>query len=252
MTDSEQQVQRINGELHQVTPVLDQDGKVVCHHVHRLHLELSFKDRVQILVGATILAIPTAFTVEVWNLGDELSWISVIILAIVLRWVITSWLEFGAYDPLWVYGYQGRVYTLAGYIPADIGYYPQFLSLQYAYAQIVGAGGIDDHAARAILPFLQVGSIFATYLLGSRLFDRRTGIIAAALWALYPDFGYWTRTGDLEIPVTFGFTGAAVFFLMAWTEAETSLRRRYALISVSAGFAAPVDAIVRPSLQGQH
>ena len=83
MADSEEKVHRINGELHKVTPMLDQDGKVVTHHVHRLQLELSLKDRVQILVGATILAIPTAFTEEVWNLGDDLSWISVISLAIV-------------------------------------------------------------------------------------------------------------------------------------------------------------------------
>ena len=83
MADSEDNIQRINGELHKVTPVLDQDGKVVTHHVHRLHLELSSKDRVQILVGATILAIPTAFTEEVWNLGGDISWISVIILAMV-------------------------------------------------------------------------------------------------------------------------------------------------------------------------
>ena len=54
MADSEEKVQRINGELHKVTPVLDQDGKVVTHHVQRLHLELSPKDRVQILVGATM------------------------------------------------------------------------------------------------------------------------------------------------------------------------------------------------------
>ena len=67
MADSEGKIQRINGELHRVTPVLDQDGKVATHHVHRLHLELSFKDRVQILVGATILAIPTAFTEDEWN-----------------------------------------------------------------------------------------------------------------------------------------------------------------------------------------
>ena len=83
VADSEGKVQRINGELHQVTPVLDEGGNVVTHHVHRLHLELSLKDRVQILVGATILAIPTAFTEEVWDLGSNLSWISVIILAIV-------------------------------------------------------------------------------------------------------------------------------------------------------------------------
>jgi len=83
MADSQEGVQRINGELHQVTPVLDEAGEVVTHHVRRLHFELSMKDRVQILVGASILAIPTAFTEEVWNLGADLSWISVIILAIV-------------------------------------------------------------------------------------------------------------------------------------------------------------------------
>ena len=83
MTDSEPRVERINGELHTVTPVLDQDGEVVTHHVQRLHLELSFKDRVQIVVGATILAIPTAFTEEVWNLGHDLSWLSVLTLVIV-------------------------------------------------------------------------------------------------------------------------------------------------------------------------
>ena len=54
MAAEEKKIERINGELHQVTPVLDHDGKVLTHHVHRLHLELSLKDRVQILVGATV------------------------------------------------------------------------------------------------------------------------------------------------------------------------------------------------------
>jgi hypothetical protein len=172
---------------------------------------------------------------------DEKLLIALIIIATLARWGVTAWLPFGSWDPLWVYGYQGRVYTLTGYIPADIGYYPQFLPLLYAFSQIVSAGGIDDHAARAALPFLQIGSILMVYLLGSRLFAgilaypqaRRLGIIAAALWALYPHFGYWTRIGDLEIPQTFAFTGAAAFFLMAWTQpsAATFTRRRYALIA---------------------
>ena len=98
MADSEERVQRIHGELHQVTPVLDQDGKVLTHHVRPLHLELSFKDRVQILVGATILAIPTAFTEEVWNMGDELSWISVISLAIVALVLIGLFIYLNSYQ----------------------------------------------------------------------------------------------------------------------------------------------------------
>jgi uncharacterized membrane protein len=82
MTDPQRNIQRIDGELHYVAPVLDEDGKVVTHHARRLHLELSAKDRMQIIVGASILAIPTAFTEEVWNLGNDLSWVNVSILAI--------------------------------------------------------------------------------------------------------------------------------------------------------------------------
>ena len=68
MADDQGKVQRINGDLHEVTPVRDDDGNVT-HHIRRLHVELTPKDRVQIIVGASILAIPTAFTEEVWKLG---------------------------------------------------------------------------------------------------------------------------------------------------------------------------------------
>lgn len=159
--------------------------------------------------------------------ADEKVIIAFVMIATVIRGFVTSWVSFGAWDELWVYGYQGRIYTLLGFIPSDIGYYPQFLPLQYAYAQIMSYGHVADHAARAVLPFLQIGSISAAYILGSRLFTRRVGFYAAALWALYPHFGYWSRVGDLEIVLTFSFTAAAAFFLMAWQ----SLDRRYAMIA---------------------
>ncbi|MDX2074939.1 MAG: glycosyltransferase family 39 protein [bacterium] len=159
--------------------------------------------------------------------SDEKFLIFLIIIATLIRWVMTSWTAFGWYDELWVYGYQARVYTQLGFIPTDIGYYPQFLQLQYTFAQIV-AGGIDDHAARAVLPFLQIGSILAAYTLGNRLVNRRVGIILGAIWALYPHFGFWTRIGDLEIPQVFAFTASSAFFLMAWTQPEKALRYRYA------------------------
>jgi len=162
--------------------------------------------------------------------SDEKFLIFLIIIATILRWVMTSWTAFGWYDELWVYGYQSRIYTQLGFIPTDIGYYPQFLQLQYAFAQIV-TGGINDHAARAVLPFLQVGSILAAYVLGNRLVNRRTGIILATIWALYPHFGFWTRIGDLEIPQVFAFTASSAFFLMAWIQPNKSLRHRYALLA---------------------
>ncbi|NDJ62997.1 MAG: glycosyltransferase family 39 protein [Chloroflexi bacterium] len=164
--------------------------------------------------------------------ADEILLIVLIGVALIVRWVVTAWWPFTAYDALWVYGYEGRLYTLLGTIPETIGYYPQFLPLQFTYAQIL-LGGIDDHAARAILPLLHLGALLATYVLGARLFNRRVGIIAAGLWALYPHVGEWARAGDLEIPLAFLFTLTAAFFLRAWIgdDQTRALRRRSALIA---------------------
>jgi hypothetical protein len=159
---------------------------------------------------------------------DEKLLITLIVVAVIVRWFTTSFWSFTAYDPLWVYGYEGRLYTLVGNIPQKIGYYPQFISLQYTYAQLA-VSAISDHAARAVVPFLNVGSILAVYVLGNRLFNRRVGIVAAALWALYPHVGEWWQVGDLEIPQTFLLAGTAAFFLMAWFGQEP--RRRYAFIA---------------------
>ena len=148
--------------------------------------------------------------------------------SLVVRGAAIAFWPFTAYDALWVFGYEGRLYTLLHEIPLRIDYYPQFIPLQYSFAQLA-AGGINDHAARAVVGFMHVGSILAVYVLGSRLFTRRTGLIAAALWALYPHVGEWARFGDLEIPLTFLFTATAAFFLLAWTQREN--RRRYALIA---------------------
>ena len=162
--------------------------------------------------------------------SDEKFLIALVFIATALRWVMTAWTAFGWYDELWVYGYQARIYTQLGFIPTDIGYYPQFLQLQYAFAQIL-TGGINDHVARAVLPFLQIGSILAAYTVGNRLVNRRVGIILGAIWALYPHFGFWTRIGDLEIPQTFAFTASSAFFLMAWIHPDKALRWRYATLA---------------------
>ncbi|MGQ9887138.1 MAG: ArnT family glycosyltransferase [Aggregatilineales bacterium] len=159
---------------------------------------------------------------------DERLLLALIAVALVVRWLAIAYWPFTAYDALWVYGYEGRLYALLGHIPHTIGYYPQFLPLQFAFGQLI-AGGIDDHAARAGLIFVHAGSILAAYTLGTRLFSRRVGLLTAALWALYHHVGAWARFGDLEIPLTFLFTAAAAFFLSAWTGRGD--RRRDAVIA---------------------
>ncbi|MBW2977547.1 DUF2391 family protein [Candidatus Woesearchaeota archaeon] len=47
------------------------------------HPEFQFKDLLQILIGASILAIPVGFTEETWELGASLPFINVLFLLIV-------------------------------------------------------------------------------------------------------------------------------------------------------------------------
>ncbi len=162
---------------------------------------------------------------------DEKLIIGLIVIAVGLRWIHTAFWPFTAYDALWVFGYQGRLFFLEGMIPSSIDYYPPFLSLQFAYVQIL-LGEINDHAARMALPLLHIGSILAAYLLGERLVNRRVGLFTAALWSLHPHVSQWAPVGDLEIPLSFSFTLAAVFFLRAWLAEEgASQRRRDAVVA---------------------
>lgn len=161
---------------------------------------------------------------------DERLLLTLIYAACLVRFVAAVWYPFFEYDPLWVYAYEGKLYALLGYIPEHIGYYPQLLPLSYTYAQLA-FGGINDHAARAIFPIFHWGAALAAYCLGARLFTRRTGIYLAALWTLYPHVAQWAVYGDLEIPLTFGFTGAALFFVQAWTTNDRRLRLHYAALA---------------------
>lgn len=174
---------------------------------------------------------------------DERFLLILIYVSCVVRFVAAVWYPFFEYDPLWVYAYEGKLYSLLGYIPEHIGYYPQLIPLSYTYGQLA-FGGINDHAARAMFPIFHWGAAMAAYCLGARLFSRRVGVYLAALWTLYPHVAQWSVYGDLEIPLTFGFTGAALFFVQAWTNTETRARRHYAAL---AGFFLGVTMWTKPT-----
>jgi uncharacterized membrane protein len=65
-------VKRIDGELHSIRRLLDDSGNVVQQIATPLMVEFRLSDVCQILVGACVLAIPVAYTEEVWTLGKEL------------------------------------------------------------------------------------------------------------------------------------------------------------------------------------
>lgn len=74
-------VKRIGGYLHKVVPVMDEAGKVLSYAVSPLMWEFRPRDVMQIIVGASILAVPVAFTEETWALGERLPSGNVVALA---------------------------------------------------------------------------------------------------------------------------------------------------------------------------
>jgi 4-amino-4-deoxy-L-arabinose transferase-like glycosyltransferase len=156
----------------------------------------------------------------------DLTLIGVVAVMLILRFWNAAYWPYTTYDEFWVYGYNAKVFMLQGAIPSTIGYYPQLIPLTYTYGQLMW-GGVNDHAARAAVPVFALVSALMAYVLGARLFNRRVGLLTAAIWMLYPHNAAWSQFGDLEVPVTLYFTGTAAFFILGWREQN----RRYTVLS---------------------
>jgi hypothetical protein len=152
--------------------------------------------------------------------------IAVTVVAVLLRFWNTAYWPFATYDEFWVYGYNAKIFVLEGAIPTTMGYYPQLVPLSYTFTQLLW-GVINDHAARTVVPFFALGSILMAYVGGVVSANHRAGLLAAAIWALYPQHGVWSQFGDLEVPLTLYFTGVAAFFVAAFRERQP----RYAILS---------------------
>ena len=94
----EENIQRINGELHTVVAIQDASGNTIHHDVSRLKVELTLTDVMQILVGAAMLAIPTALTEEVWTMGETVSWFNVIAMLVIEYIIIAMFILLEAYQ----------------------------------------------------------------------------------------------------------------------------------------------------------
>ena len=66
-------IQRIDGRLHLIRGVKDDSGNIEHRVVMPLGVEFGLRDLAEIVVGATVLAIPVGYTEEVWVLGERLS-----------------------------------------------------------------------------------------------------------------------------------------------------------------------------------
>ena len=92
------------------------------------------------------------------------------------------------------------------------------------------AVGVSDVAGRLVPISFSVATVWALYLLGTRLFDRATGRAAAFLLAVSPSVVYFGRTPLSDIPML-AFSVAAVLGYVSY--AQTG-RPRHALLGVCA------------------
>ena len=83
-TSADVSIERLgrNGYLHRVIPIMDKAGNVIQRVVKPLEVEFRLRDVIQTIVGASILAIPAAYTEETWNLGSELALSNIIGIAV--------------------------------------------------------------------------------------------------------------------------------------------------------------------------
>ena len=72
-TQHKRHIVRINGNLHEITKSYD-NGKLIHTKVNPLHVEFKLRDVMQVIIGASVLAVPVGFTEETWRMGSFLPW----------------------------------------------------------------------------------------------------------------------------------------------------------------------------------
>ena len=89
--------QRIEGKLYENVMILDDEGKTLRTLHVPLKVDMKIRDYLEVIVGASILAIPVAFTEEVWDLGQNLPLVNVFLLSLVGFIFMAGFIYYSAY-----------------------------------------------------------------------------------------------------------------------------------------------------------
>ena len=90
-------IKRVGGYLHRVTQILDGTGKVIHSIATPFQVELKPRDIFQIIVGSYLLAVPVAFTEEVWVLSEQLPLKNILYVALLSLFFISFFVYFNFY-----------------------------------------------------------------------------------------------------------------------------------------------------------
>ena len=90
-------IKRVGGYLQKITTIADSTGKVIQTVMSPFMVELRLRDIMQIIVGASILAIPVGFTEEAWSLGEKLPLVNVMALSFLSLIFIVGFVYYNFY-----------------------------------------------------------------------------------------------------------------------------------------------------------
>lgn len=180
----------------------------------------------------------------------------ILALAAVLR---LGWVLYATRDPMnaYVSGDPGAYYVYGQGIAAGDGYvsfidsqptafqpigYPAFLAGVFWVVQHTPVPDNLPLAATVVQAVLGTATVGLVYAIASRLFDNRTGLVAAAIAAIFPNLVYHTATLHLETTFLF-LVMAAVAVLTGhdWSDGPPAAGRL-----LSFGAVLGLSALVRP------
>src|SRR5918995_1979183 len=180
-------------------------------------------------------------------------WLLVIVVvasALRLAWVLYAVREpRGFHDPTLYEVFAARIADGHGYTAANgqaTTYYPVgYVGALGALVRLVGVTPIPESVSMTAAVFnlaLGVGTVVLTFEVGRRLFDNRTGLIAAAVVALWPNLVFHTAVILTETLFIF-LVMAAVLVLVALPASTRRIgSRRLAVFGVILA----LSALVRP------
>lgn len=91
------EVVRVAGKLKEIITVHDEAGNLLQKMMRPLMVEFYFRDLMQVIIGATVLAIPVGFTQEVWDLGYNLPMRNIFALAFISLVFISLFVYYNFY-----------------------------------------------------------------------------------------------------------------------------------------------------------
>jgi uncharacterized membrane protein len=96
-TKSKREIIRVRGRLRELVTLQDASGKILHRILNPLMLEFYGRDVMQVIIGASILAVPVAFTEETWNLGQTLPMMNILLLLLVSITFISTFVFYNYY-----------------------------------------------------------------------------------------------------------------------------------------------------------